>query len=331
VLVETARLWLSLGHHDRHGVWHVDGVTGPDEYTGVMRDNVFTNLMAAHNLRSAAEACARHPEAAHQLEVTTEETAAWRDAAEAVHLPYAEELGVHEQCEGFTTFAEWDFAASRGRYPLLLHAPYVRLYPAQVIKQADLVLAMHWQGHAFTPEQKARNVSYYEPRTVRDSSLSACTQAVLCAEVGHLQLAYDYTHEAALIDLRDLHHNTRDGLHMASLAGSWIALVAGFGGLRDDEGVLAMDPMLPEGIRRLRFRLIWHGVRLLVDVDHQRVTYTVRDGSDTQLTLRHAGKEMVVTTSQPLAVPLQRRTPSRPTPTQPLGRAPVTRSPLERD
>jgi trehalose/maltose hydrolase-like predicted phosphorylase len=200
-----------------------------------------------------------------------------------------------------------------------------------VIKQADLVLAMHWQGHAFTPEQKARNVSYYEPRTVRDSSLSACTQAVLCAEVGHLQLAYDYTHEAALIDLRDLHHNTRDGLHMASLAGSWIALVAGFGGLRDDEGVLAMDPMLPEGIRRLRFRLIWHGVRLLVDVDHQRVTYTVRDGSDTRLTLRHAGKDMVVTTSQPLAVPLQRRTPSRPTPTQPLGRAPVTRSPLERD
>ena len=118
---------------------------------------------------------------------------------------------------------------------------------------------------------------------------------------------------------------------MASLAGAWIALVAGFGGLRDDEGVLAMDPMLPEGIRRLRFRLIWHGVRLLVDVDHQQVTYAIRDGSDAQLTLRHAGKEMLVTTSQPLAVPLQRRTPSRPTPTQPLGRAPVTRSPLERD
>ena len=99
-----------------------------------------------------------------------------------------------------------------------------------MIKQADLVLAMHWQGHAFTPEQKARNVDYYEPRMVRDSSLSACTQAVLCAEVGHLELAHDYAYEAALIDLRDLHHNTRDGLHMASLAGAWTALVAGFGG-----------------------------------------------------------------------------------------------------
>jgi alpha,alpha-trehalose phosphorylase len=331
VLVETARLWLSLGHHDRHGVWHVDGATGPDEYTAVVRDNVFTNLMAAHNLRSAAAACARNPEAGHHLGVTTEEMAAWRDAAEAVHVPFAEELGVHEQCEGFTSFSEWDFAASEGHYPLMLHAPYVRLYPAQVIKQADLVLAMHWQGHLFTPEQKARNVSYYEPRTVRDSSLSACTQAVMCAEVGHLQLAYEYAHEAALIDLRDLHHNTRDGLHMASLAGAWIALVAGFGGLRDGEGLLALDPMLPEGIRRLRFRLVWRGVRLLVDVDHRRVVYTIRDGSDARLVLRHAGEPVVVTAHQPATVSLGRRTPSVPAPSQPAGRAPVPRAPTSRE
>ena len=247
VLVETARLWMSLGHHDRHGVWHLDGVTGPDEYTAVVRDNVFTNLMAAHNLRTAAEACTRHPEAAHAMGVSTEETAAWRDAADAAHIPYDEELGVHPQCEGFTTLREWDFTENTV-YPLLLNEAYVRLYPAQVVKQADLVLAMHWQSHAFTPEQKARNVDYYERRTTRDSSLSACTQAVMCADVGHLELAHDYTFEAALIDLRDLHHNTRNGLHMASLAGTWIALVAGFGGLRDDEGVLALDPHLPDGI-----------------------------------------------------------------------------------
>ena len=254
VLIETARLWMSLGHHDRHGVWHLDGVTGPDEYTAIVRDNVFTNLMAAHNLVVAADACNRHPEAAEAMGVTTEETAAWRDAADAVNIPYDEELGVHQQCEGFTTFAEWDFEANQ-TYPLLLHEAYVRLYPAQVIKQADLVLAMQWQSHAFTPEQKARNVDYYERRMVRDSSLSACTQAVMCADVGHLELAHDYAYEAGLIDLRDLHSNTRDGLHMASLAGAWMALVNGFGGLRDDEGVLALDPQLPDGITRLRFRL----------------------------------------------------------------------------
>ena len=171
----------------------------------------------------------------------------------------------------------------------------MRLYPSQVIKQADLVLAMHWQSHHFTPEQKAHNVDYYERRTTRDSSLSACTQAVMCADVGHLELAHDYAHEAALIDLRDLHHNTRDGLHMASLAGAWTALVAGFGGLRDDDGVLSLDPQLPTGISRLRFRLRWRDFRLTVDVNHENVTYTVRDGPHASLTIRHAGADLELT------------------------------------
>jgi alpha,alpha-trehalose phosphorylase len=256
--------------------------------------------------------------------VGTEETAAWIDAADAVHLPYDEELGVHQQCEGFTRFAEWDFAADH-EYPLLLHAPYVRLYPAQVIKQADLELAMHWQSHAFTAEQKARNVDYYERRTVRDSSLSACSQAVMCAEVGHLELAHDYMYEAALIDLRDLHHNTRDGLHIASLAGSWIALVEGFGGLRDDEGVLSLNPRLPAGIARLTFRLRWRGARLTVAVDHREVTYTLRDGAESTLTLRHAGDEVTVTTREPVVRPMTRCTPLLPAPQQPRGREPASR------
>ncbi|WP_407686610.1 glycoside hydrolase family 65 protein [Mycobacterium sp. HUMS_1102779] len=329
VLVETARLWLSLGHHDRHGVWHLDGVTGPDEYTAIVRDNVFTNLMAAHNLVTAAEACNRHPDAADALGVTTEETAAWRDAADAINIPYDEELGVHPQCEGFTTFAEWDFEAN-ATYPLLMHDPYVRLYPAQVIKQADLVLAMQFRSHAFTPEQKARNVDYYERRTVRDSSLSACTQAVMCAEVGHMELAHDYAYEAALIDLRDLHHNTRDGLHMASLAGAWTALVVGFGGLRDDEGIVSLDPQLPDGITRLRFRLRWRDFRLTVDVNHAEVTYTVHDGPGGELTIRHAGEEVTLSTDAPKTIAVRTRKPLLPPPPQPPGREPMHRRALSR-
>jgi trehalose/maltose hydrolase-like predicted phosphorylase len=324
VLVETARFWISLGHHDRHGVWHLDGVTGPDEYTAVVRDNIFTNLMAAHNLRTAAEACVRHPVAAHDMGVSTEETAAWRHAAESVHLPYDDELAVHQQCEGFTTLAEWDFEANT-TYPLLLHEAYVRLYPAQVIKQADLVLAMQWRSHEFTPEQKARNVDYYERRTVRDSSLSACTQAVMCAEVGHLELAHDYTYEAALIDLRDLHENTRDGLHMASLAGAWTALVAGFGGLRDDQGMLSLNQHLPDGILRLRFRLRWRGFRLTVDASHGQVSYTLRDGPGGTLTIRHAGEELELSTDSPVTVAVRPCEPLLPAPPQPPGRSPAHR------
>ncbi|MEZ0339423.1 glycoside hydrolase family 65 protein [Mycobacterium sp. pV006] len=330
VFVDTARMWKSLGHYDRHGLWRIDGVTGPDEYTAVVRDNVFTNLMAAANLRAAAEACRRRPDAADELDVDDDEIASWCAAADAVHIPYDEELGVHPQNDGFTTLREWDFTANT-EYPLLLHEPYVRLYPAQVIKQADLVLAMQWQSHAFTAEQKARNVDYYERRTTRDSSLSACTQAVMCADVGHLELAHDYAYEAAMIDLRNLHRNTSDGLHLASLAGAWTALVAGFGGLRDDDQILALDPHLPSGITRMRFRLRWRQFRITVEADHECVTYTLRDGPHSRLEIRHAGRPLELSTDREVRVPVRPRVPLLPTPQQPPGREPFRRHRYRRD
>ncbi len=113
LLVETARLWRSLGHHDHHGTFHIDGVTGPDEYSAVADDNTYTNLMARANLLAAADAVERHPRRAEELAVDEEESAAWRDAAEAMHVPYNHELGVHEQHAGFTRYQRWDFAATR--------------------------------------------------------------------------------------------------------------------------------------------------------------------------------------------------------------------------
>ncbi|WP_432942724.1 glycoside hydrolase family 65 protein [Kribbella sp. CA-253562] len=324
LLVETARLWLSLGHHDRDGRWHLPGVTGPDEYSAVADDNVFTNLMAARNLRAAANYAAKYPATARDLKVDAEEEAAWRDAAAAVYVPYDEKLGVHPQSEGFTGYADWDFEAYRGKYPLMLHAPYFELYRKQVVKQADLMLATYWCGDAFTAEQKARNFDYYERITVRDSSLSACVQAVAAAEVGHLDLAYDYAYEAALIDLLDLHHNSGDGLHMASLAGAWMALVAGFGGMREKDGWLSFDPALPDGLAGLVFRVRWRGVRLRVEVRHDEVVYAVHDGPHAEITFLHAGEEIRVTDEEPVTRPLKKRTPLLPRPPQPAGREPMS-------
>jgi alpha,alpha-trehalose phosphorylase len=324
LLVETARLWISLGHHDRHGRWHLFGVTGPDEYSAVADDNVYTNLMAARNLRFAAEAAVRHPAKARSFGVDTEEEAAWRDAAAAVYVPYDDELGVHPQAEGFTGYAEWDFEKFRGKYPLFLHAPYFDLYRKQVVKQADLVLAMHWCGESFTPEQKARNVDYYERLTVRDSSLSASSQAVMAAEVGHLDLAYDYALEAAMTDLLDLHGNSGFGLHLAALAGAWSALVAGFGGLRDGNGVLSLDPHLASGLAGLTFSIRWRGVRLRVEARPDDVTYSVHDCGAEGLTLVHAGEQIKVTPDAPVTRPIRPRKPLLPRPTQPPGLAPVS-------
>jgi len=330
LLVETARLMRSLGHHDRHGHFHIDGVTGPDEYSAVLNDNVYTNLMAQRNLFGAAEAVVRHPEVGRALGVDEEEAASWRDAAKSMNIPYDEELGVHQQAEGFTRFQEWDFSAMKPEhYPLLLTHPYFDLYRRQVIKQADLVLAMHWRGDAFTDEEKARNFHYYEARTVRDSSLSACTQAVLASETGHLELAHDYLGEAALIDLHDTHANTSDGVHLAALAGAWIALVAGLGGMRDHDGILAFAPRLPSRIGRLDFSLLWRGLRLRVSVRPDEVAYFLREGDHedgSRLDLVHHGEPVTVTIGKPVTMPIPEARPAGPEPQQPPGRAPVRRS-----
>ncbi|WP_433324720.1 glycoside hydrolase family 65 protein [Spirillospora sp. CA-294931] len=322
LLVETARLWRGLGHHDVEGVFRIDGVTGPDEYTAIVDNNVYTNLMARRNLQAAATMAMRHPDLADRFGVTTEEAASWRNAAAAMLIPYDERLGVHAQSEGFTNHARWDFAATKpDHYPLLLNFPYFDLYRKQVVKQSDLVLAMHLCGEAFTPEQKARNFDYYEGVTVRDSSLSAQSQAVIAAEVGQLDLAHDYLGETALLDLHDLARNTRDGLHIASMAGAWSGLVAGFGGMRTGNGRLAFAPRLPSSIGRLAFRLRYRGSRIKVTVRARSAKYELLDGPG--LTLLHHGEEVTLA-DEPAELPIS-PVPARPRPAQPAGREPTPR------
>jgi alpha,alpha-trehalose phosphorylase len=326
LLVETARLWRSLGHHDAHGAFRIDGVTGPDEYSAVADNNVYTNLLAQKNLRAAADFSERHGDAADDLGVDHEEVASWRDAAEAMTIPYDEELGVHPQSESFTEHARWDFEGTEeDDYPLLLHYPYFDLYRKQVVKQADLVMAMVARSDAFTAEEKARNFAYYEPLTVRDSSLSACMQAVMAAETGHLELAYDYLGEAALMDLDDLEHNSRDGLHIASLAGTWIATVCGFGGLRDMDGMLRFSPRLPERLDRICFRLGFRGRRLMVEVTGTGTNYSLLEGDP--VTLHHFDEEVEL---GPDGLSFGPPSPPEPPPEpvhQPPGRVPERRRP----
>jgi alpha,alpha-trehalose phosphorylase len=325
LLVETARLWCSLGHRDRHGRFHIAGVTGPDEYSALADDNVYTNLMAQQNLRAAADAAERYLEESGRLGVDEEERTSWQAAAEAMYVPWDAELAIHPQAELFTAHQMWDFEHTRpDQYPLFLHFPYFDLYRRQVVKQADLVLAMQFRGDAFTEEQKARNFAYYEALTVRDSSLSGITQAVLAAELGHLDLAYDYLAEVVQIDLHDLAHNTANGLHMASLAGTWTVLVAGFGGLRARAGRPAFAPKLPNGISRLSFNLWYRRRNLCVTATPGQALYELKEGEP--LAFLHYGEEALATVDEPvkLAIPTL---PARPRPSQPSGREPVRRIP----
>ena len=256
--------------------------------------------MARRNLVAAADAANRHPDRARELGIDAEETASWRDAAKDMHIPFDEMLGVHPQAEKFTRHQQWDFAATKPeQYPLLLHFTYFDLYRKQVVKQADLVLAMFMCGDEFTAEQKARNFDYYEPITVRDSSLLASTQSIIAAEVGHLDLAYDYLGEAALMDLHDLEHNTRDGVHIASLAGSWLALVCGFGGTRYYNGRLSFGPRLPQGLTKLAFSLQVKGNTLKIEVSPNSTRYELTGGDP--LSISHHGEELQIGPDQPQA------------------------------
>jgi alpha,alpha-trehalose phosphorylase len=322
ILVETARLWISLGHSDAAGRFRIDGVTGPDEYSAIADNNVYTNLMAQRNLSGAVDVVKVHQQKATELNVTPAEVERWRRAAESMYVPYDERLGVHPQATGFTDHERWDFQNTPPeKYPLLLHYPYGDIYRRQVIKQADLVLAMHLRGDAFTPDQKMRNFAYYEPLTVRDSSLSACTQAILAAEIGHMRLAQDYLSEVALTDLDDLHHNTGSGLHMANLAGVWLGLVAGFGGMRDHDGALTFAPRLPPGWSRLRFGMTWRSHQLKVDITPHEASYKVV-GADA-VTFRHHGQKVLVRAGKSVTKPIPQVVTPAPV-HQPPGRPPLT-------
>ncbi|WNV74491.1 glycoside hydrolase family 65 protein [Geodermatophilus sp. DSM 44513] len=322
VLVETARLWTSLGHEDAAGRWHLFGTTGPDEYTGVVDDNVFTNLMAARNLRWAADACRRWPERAAELGVDDAETATWRAAADAVHVPWDGDLQVHPMNENFTAYREWHFEDDDS-YPVQEHQHYATFYRRQVLKQADLVQALWWCRDDFTPAEVARDLDYYEARTVRDSSLSAAVQAVVCAQAQHPDLALRYLREAALVDLRDVTGGSAEGLHLASVAGAWLALVAGLGGMREDHEELEIAPLLPAALSRTAWSVTWRGRVLRVQTTREGTTVTLVRGEG-PVTVVADGVRLSVTADTPGHVPLRAPDPLLGEPRQPAGREPRT-------
>ena len=262
MLVETARMWEDLGFYAVNGerVFRIHGVTGPDEYTTVVNDNLYTNVMARFNLRYAARTVELLRDWNHEayerlvrrVGLGDDETERWNEAAQAMYIPYDERLGIHPQDDNFLDREPWDFEHTPpDRYPLLLHYHPLVIYRHQVLKQADVVLAMVLRGEHFSLEQKRRNFDYYDPITTGDSSLSACVQAVAAAQIGYDELAIDYFCEALYVDLADSHGNTADGVHIASAAGVWGALVFGFAGMYDNGVALRFAPSLPAGVGRL--------------------------------------------------------------------------------
>ncbi|WP_427173273.1 glycoside hydrolase family 65 protein [Arthrobacter sp. 92] len=278
LLIETARMWASLGFFGKDGQFHIHGVTGPDEYTAVVNDNLYTNVMARFNLRAAA--ALDHPgieDAERQL---------WEQAANRMQLPFDEDLQVYSQDNDFMTLEPWDWTTPRSKYPLLLNFHPLVIYRHQVLKQADTVLAMFLQWQDFTVEEKRRAFDFYDPITTGDSTLSACVQGIMAAEVGYGQAALDHFTHALYIDLDDTHGNTIDGVHIASAGGVWSSLVSGFAGLRDQGAVPFFDPRLPAGWGSLSFHLKMQGRLLFVELEQEFLALTLREGEALDVSVR---------------------------------------------
>ena len=313
MLVETARLWADLGFFSERkgGKFCINGVTGPDEYNAVVDNNLYTNLMAQENLRYAVEAIEwlreKDPEAFAFLQKKTAldlaEVEDWKAAAENMYIPFDEKLGIHTQDDSFLDKKPWDFENTPPeKYPLLLSYHPLTIYRHQVIKQADVGLAMFLVGKNFTLEQKKRNFEFYDPLTTGDSSLSCCVQSILATESGDFDKAREYARVAMLMDLADVGGNVKDGCHIASMGGTWMTMVYGFGGMRDYDGVLTFRPRRAEdGKGRMRFPLTIRGQRLQVEIDAagRTVKYSLQEGDG--LIIRHEDEEIRLTPQDPIA------------------------------
>ncbi len=312
ILVETARLWYDLGFFSerRDGRFCINSVTGPDEYATVVDNNTYTNLMAQENLRYAASVvetlCRDHQEAFDELvyrtALTAEEPRHWRRAADAMYVAFDERLGIHPQDDGFLNHEVWDFDNTPlEHYPLLLHYHPLVIYRHQVLKQTDVVFAMFLLGDHFTPEQKRRNFDYYDPLTTGDSSLSACIQSIVAAELGYKTKALEYWKYAMLMDLADIGGNVKDGCHIASLGGSWMAVVYGLAGMRDRGGRLSFRPR--PYVDRLRFALTIRGQRLDVLIENDTITYQLSGSAG--LTIKHYDEGIDLQDGQAVTRPIE--------------------------
>jgi alpha,alpha-trehalose phosphorylase len=315
ILVETARMWADLGFWREDGdgsrSFHIHGVTGPDEYTTVVNDNLFTNVMARFNLEMAAwvvrhmaaTAPSAHRSVIKRLDVQDEELDEWVAAAAAMAIPFDALTGINPQDAQFLDQEMWDLKNTPAdKRPLMLHYHPLVIYRFQVLKQADVVLALFLQGDHFSFEQKRADFEYYDPITTGDSTLSGVVQSIIAAEVGYRDLALRYFRSSLFVDLADLHGNTSDGVHVASTGGIWNALVYGFAGMRDYDGVITFDPRLPPSWQGVTFSITLHGTRLQVDLTAKEIRFAVASGDRAEVHVR--GRRVSILAGQDVSVPL---------------------------
>jgi alpha,alpha-trehalose phosphorylase len=308
IVIETARIWIDIGNYV-DGRFCINEVTGPDEYTAMVNNNCYSNTMArAHMLFAAIiatklkeERPADYARLAEAIGLDEAELAGFADAAECMYVPYNKKLGIHEQDDTFLSKKVWDFANTpKSHYPLLMHYHPLVIYRHQVCKQADVVLALFLLSDQFSTADKKRDFDYYEAITTHDSSLSTCIFSIIAAEIGEHEKAYSYFMKTARLDLDNTHGNTHHGVHTASMAGTWLGLACGFGGMRVHSGRLRFAPILPRQWAHYKFKVHFKACALQVCVGAGKVEYTLLKG--TELEFFHGQEQVLLRAQTPTAL-----------------------------
>lgn len=293
VLFETARLWLEVGHF-QEGLFKIDAVTGPDEYTCIVNNNYYTNAMAKHNLKWAVKVYERLKSSAvesfdlliQRIGLKEEEVKQWIKAAESMYLPYDQNREMNPQDDTFLQKAVWDIENTpKNKFPLLLHYHPLTLYRYQVCKQADTVLAHFLLEDEQDSKVIKNSYDYYEKVTTHDSSLSTCIFSIMASKIGYHEKAYNYFIETVRLDLDNTHGNTKDGLHMANMGGTWLSIVFGFAQLRIKEDGISFYPNLPKQWEGYSFAFQYRGCHLKLEVSKQNVKLQLLNGEPLNIKL----------------------------------------------
>lgn len=300
ILVETARFWIEFGDYipENGNAFCINGVTGPDEYTAIVNNNYYTNLMVKTNLEFAAklakevlsESKEETIEIVKKLTISNSEIQLWKAAAEKMKLPFDQEKNLTKQDDTFFEKTVWDFEQTpKENYPLLLHYHPLIIYRYQVNKQADVVLAQLLHSRQVSKDQKTRDYHYYEAITTHDSSLSKSVFGMMASEIGEKEKAYSYFMDTALMDLSDQQGNTKDGIHAANMGGTWMSMVYGFAGMAVHEDKLTFSPRLPKEWQELSFKIHFKDRWLNITLTENTTVYKLISGDS--LFFKHENKE----------------------------------------
>ena len=295
VLVETSRYWVSrVTFNSKKNIYMILGVTGPNEYENNVNNNWYTNRMVKWSLQYTADTLENmekadkklYQEAVDRLRLTEDEVDSFRKISQNMYLPEDKELGIFLQQDGYLDKEQTLVSDLKPEdLPLNQNWSWDRILRSCYIKQADVLQGLWFLNEEYPLDVKKRNFEFYEPRTVHESSLSPCVHAILAAEIGLEDKAYEFYLRTSRLDLDNYNNDTDDGLHITSMAGTWMSIVHGFGGMRIKNGELYLAPFIPECWEEYSFRLVFRGRIIKITVNKKETILLLEKGDPLEILL----------------------------------------------